>query len=382
MPVPLVNPQLKPWRNWDQTEIDYVTNVARRVALGTAPSSGFLAGRMDGGPLVQRLEEQWANTFHVKHAVSFNSGTSALLAACRACGIGPGKTVMVPALSMSATAAMPAFLGAELVWADVNPHTLNAEPNDAHADAVLVTNLFGRAADYDAWGKYVGPHRIPLIEDNCQAPFAKWNGEYTGTIGDIGVFSLNVHKHMQTGEGGIAVTDDEELAQKMRMFRNHGEVAPYPYPDAGIGLNLRMTEMTAALALSQLAKGQTAVNRTMAIAQALIEQLANVQEIEVPPPYTGQENVFYALPILFRDRGRRDACCRALQEEGVPITAGYGAGPLNNIPALRNRTADKGQTPNAAAADARLGIIELCAWDFPAQAITQIGDAFRSVCQK
>lgn len=364
-----VNPQIKPWNAVDEVDVEYVTLLINTMAKGTSPTSGFLAGQLHGGPLVQRLEEQWAAKFGAKYAISFNSGTSALLAASHAAGFVAGKNVVVPALSMSATAAMPAFLGANLIWADVDAETYCARPklfpNDARVDGVVVTNLFGNTDRLHLWREFCDDRHILLVEDNCQGAFAKWRGKYAGTWGDIGVFSLNVHKHMQCGEGGVAVTNDGDLAQRMRMFRNHGEVTGYD-----LGLNLRMTELTAAMALAQLSKGERSVQRCRDLAKALID---------ITEQGTFNLNsAYYVLPMLFPTRPQE--CISELQAEGVPISAGYAGGPLYWLPAFRPYSlVPKPQCTIAEYAHVHLGIIEICAIDPTPEQIAQIGQAFEKV---
>jgi perosamine synthetase len=370
---PAVTTQIKAWNAVDELDVTYVKDAVIQMAMGS-PTSGFLAGELYGGPLVQRLEDQWANTFKTKYAVSFNSGTSAILAACHAVGFAAGRNVVVPALSMSATASMPAFLGANLIWGDIDRVNFCLDPewgkdngNLVGVHGVVLTNLFGNAADLSYWAGVCYARSIPLIEDNCQSAFAKHDGKYAGTWGDIGVFSLNVHKHMQTGEGGIAVTDDSVFAQRMRLFRNHGECARDM-----IGLNLRMTELTAAMALAQLAKGEKAVHRCRTLATALSHFIYG----ETP---NFSEKSCYAYPLVF-PRGERDTWVRGLQIEGVPISAGYASGPLYELPALRRQSVNPNpRCVNAEWVHEHLALIELCAIDPTWEQIEQIAKAFQKV---
>lgn len=201
------------------------------------------------------LEKEWADAFAIEHAVAVNSATSGLLAACMAAEIKPGDEVITTPYTMSATAAAPAVLGARIRFGDIEPDTYCLDPREvancitSKTKAVIVTNLFGCPAHLHELRDICDNRGVLLIEDNAQAIFAKEYGKYTGTIGHMGVFSLNVHKHLQVGEGGLVVTASKELDSKLREAMNHGEMR-----GGIVGLNLRMTEVTAAMAREQLKK--------------------------------------------------------------------------------------------------------------------------------
>jgi perosamine synthetase len=386
--APVVNPQIKPFNPIDQDDAHFVLNAIESMVRGRIQTSGFLAGGLHGGQIVQRLEEEWASIFHTKYAVSFNSGTSALLAACSAVGIGRHSSVLVPALSMSATAVAPAFLGAHLRWADISPDTFCIEQvNDldtADVNAVMVTSLFGMPANLQHLRELCDRRSWALIEDACQAPFATFDDRYVGTWGDVGVFSLNVHKHMQTGEGGIAVTNRGGIAEKLRLFRNHGEChTALSSNPSQLGLNLRMTELTAAHALAQLAKGQNAVERTRSLARALDGMLSETGVVPEIARYLYESghglsirhSAYYVYPIIFFKH--RDWWVKNLQAEGVPIRAGY-VEPLYHLSALAPHNITI-RCPNAEWAHRHLGVIELTAIDPTVEQLAQIGKAFTKV---
>src|SRR6266446_3201830 len=217
-----------------------------------SPLSGYLGSDIYGGERCRSLETKWSGIFDVRYAIAVNSGTSGLLAACMAVDICLDSEVIVSPYTMSATAAVPKILGAKIIFADIERDTFTIDPVDVsnlitpRTEAVIATNLFGHPANLHELRDICDNHGIYLIEDNAQAIFAKEYDKYTGTIGHIGVFSLNVHKHLQVGEGGIIVTDNPWLDKKIREAMNHGEMR------GGIpGLNLRMTEVTAAMAIEQ-----------------------------------------------------------------------------------------------------------------------------------
>jgi perosamine synthetase len=252
-----------------------------------------------GGEEIKALEKEWADYFHVKHAICCNSATSGLWLACAAVGLGlkkqydiintfvnpviswlekqtggdyeiPVEEAIVTPYSMTCSASMPLHFGAKPVFADIEEDYFCLDPKSIEAritnqtKAIIVVDLFGQPYDADEINAIAKKHGIMVIEDAAQACGAKYKGKYAGTLGDIGVYSLNVHKHIQCGEGGIVVTDNDELAFKLRLLMNHAEAVVNDicrqnnYSNtidfAFAGLNLRMTELSAAIAREQLKK--------------------------------------------------------------------------------------------------------------------------------
>jgi perosamine synthetase len=237
---------------------------------GHSELSGYVGTATHGGPMVRNFEAAWRDTFGVNYAVSVNSATSGLLAACMAIGIVPGDEVIVSPYTMSATAAAPKLLGANIVFADIEDDSFCLDPASVAEKitpktvVVIVTNLFGCPARLHELRALCDEKDIYLIEDNAQAIFAKEFGKFTGTIGHIGVFSLNVHKQIQVGEGGVVVTNIEWLDGNLREAMNHGEMR-----GGIIGLNLRMTEVTAAMACEQLRKAERIIGDITSYAKGI-----------------------------------------------------------------------------------------------------------------
>jgi perosamine synthetase len=348
---------------------------AARTVVLDGSLSGFLGGEPRGGRWVRALEDKWAETFEVKHAVACNSATSGLLAACHAVGIELHDLVITTPFTMSATAAAPRWLGANLHFADVDDQAfcLHDRPLlDWRAKAVIVTNLFGHPAHLGDLRNDCSERGIPLIEDNAQAPFATEDGRYAGTFGDIGVFSLNVHKHIQCGEGGVCVTNEDDLAERLRGFINHGELA-----GGALGLNLRMTEVTAAIALAQLARGKPIVDGRIAQAEAIIAAIGPIPGLRPPVVRNGCKHVYYTIPFLIEDNRARFV--QALLAEGVPLTEGYGQ-PLYRLPAFAPFARP---CPMADALhDRRLFTFENCGYDPSPEQTRQIGNAFQKVAER
>lgn len=348
--------------------ISRVEVAAAHAAVHEGVMSGFLGGQLRGGRWVRELEDKWCETFKVKHAIACNSATSGLLAACRAAGVTHDTCVSVPAMTMSATAAAPALLGATIDFSDVEPDYFCISKDHAVPDVLIATNLFGQPSSIGRLTDIVG---VTTIEDNAQAIFAMNHDRYAGTIADIGVFSLNVHKHIQCGEGGICVTDDDDLANAMRRFINHGEIA-----NGHVGLNLRMTELTAAVAFAQLVRGPRLVQQRVEIAEAVLAAIGPIPGIQPPKVRPGCTHVYYTIPFLMT--ARRTEFCKGLVAQSVPVIEGYVA-PLYRLPAFKDyaRPCPVAEVLH----DERLFYYENCAWDPTVHQIKDIGDAFKQVAE-
>lgn len=338
-----------------------------------APLSGYLAGKERGGEQVCALEDAWCNTFGVRHAIACNSATSGLLAASFVIGLRAGDTFVCPAMTMSATAAAPMFTGATPLFQDVRDTDfglqLNVMPDNIKA--IFTTNLFGHPSILACNEWHLGKDPIFLIEDNAQSPFAMThNGRYAGTNGTIGVWSLNVHKHIQCGEGGMITTDINWIALALREFINHGENGQ----TRRIGLNLRMPELCAAVALSQLRRGKELVANRVAQAEAIIAAIGEIPGIRPPVVQHGCTSVHYTIPFLVENR--RDEIVAALRSEGVPLMNGYVA-PLYRLPAFSPfaRPCPIAESLH----DRRLFLFENCAYSPTDRQIHQIGAAFQRV---
>jgi perosamine synthetase len=346
---------------------------SKLIGTSFGPLSGYLAGKERGGREVCALEDAWAKTFKVKHAIACNSATSGLLAASFAVGLQAGDHFVCPAMTMSATCAAPMFTGATPFFVDVEDETfgLVCGPMPDTTKAIFSTNLFGHPSPLgrNEWDKNCGTY---LIEDNSQSPFAWAHDRYAGTMGHIGVFSLNVHKPLQCGEGGVAVTDDDDLAARMRAFINHGEhVGPQ------IGLNLRMPEVCAAIARVQLRRGEEIIQSRIDQATAILAAVDNTPGLRMPLTRFGCRHVFYTIPFLIDDR--RAEFCAALRAEGVPIVEGY-VPPLYRMPAFARfaRPCPVAEDLH----DRRLFYFENCAHDVTLAQAEQIGAAFRKAAEQ
>lgn len=289
-----------------------------------------------GGPMVREFEQSWANYFQVKHAVSVNSNTSGLMTAVGAIGIAPGNEVIVSPWTMTATATAILIWNAIPVFADIEDETFNLDPISVEKNitpftkGIIVTNIFGHAARLQEIMAIAKKYNLKVIEDNAQSPNALYHGKYTGTIADIGVFSLNYHKHIHTGEGGVNVTDNDELAERMQLIRNHAEAVVEKKGVSNlvnmIGFNFRMPEMEAAIGIEQLKKLPALANEKIKYANRLTAGLQGLNGLRLPIVKEGCTHVYYAYPLLVDEKETgvsRDRIFDALTAEGIPLCKRY-----------------------------------------------------------
>jgi dTDP-4-amino-4,6-dideoxygalactose transaminase len=304
-----------------------------------------------GGPTVRQLEQDWAQYFRSKHAVSVNSATSGLYAAVGAAGVGPGDEVIVSPYTMSASATAALVYGAIPVFADIDPQIFCITPESIEkcitpsTKAIVVVDIFGHPADMDEIMDIARDHDLVVIEDAAQAPGAKYKGRYAGTLADMGVYSLNYHKTIHCGEGGVVVTENDDFAERLQLIRNHAEVV---VKNKGvknivnmIGFNYRMTEIEAAIAIEQLKKLEKLLNPRITAAEYLSKHLSEFPGITPPQVKSDVRHGYYIYPIIYSAREvgiPREKFIMALNAEGIPMVNGY-VEPIYLEPCYQNRIA-------------------------------------------
>ena len=306
-----------------------------------------------GGPEVRAFEAEWAAHFGAKHAITVNTATSALYAAIGAVGVEPGDEVIVSPFTMSASAVAPLVYGAIPVFADIEEDyfCLSVESVEARitprTKAIVIVDIFGLPYDADAINALAKKHGIAVIEDCAQAPGALYNGKFAGTLADIGIYSLNYHKHIHTGEGGVLVTDNDELAERLRLIRNHAEaVLAGKHPDPAdwtpallsnmVGFNYRMTEIEAAIGREQLKKLNTLLSQRLENIEYLNQRLGEIPCIQATQIRPGSTHAYYVHPLkykpeiggvhrnVFIDAVKAElAPTERREHEGVRIASGY-----------------------------------------------------------
>lgn len=297
-----------------------------------------------GGPEVQAFEKEWAEMCEVKHAVSVNSCTSGLYAAVGAAGVGPGDEVIVSPYTMAASATAALIFQGIPVFADIDPKTycLSSEtirPKiTPRTRAIIVVHIFGQPADMDPIMELASEHDLTVIEDCAQVPFATYKGRPVGGIAHMGVFSLNYHKHIHTGEGGLVTTNDDRLAEKVQLIRNHAEAVVEKKGVIDlvnmVGFNFRLGEIEAAIGREQLKKGRALIQRRQHNVRYLEQRLQGLTGLEMPHVGAAGDHVYYqhALDYDAEVVGvSRELIVQALKAE-LPVTRlREGEGPLMGI---------------------------------------------------
>ena len=295
-----------------------------------------------GGRNVREFEAAFADFFGVDYAIAVNSATSALSVALGACGVGPGDEVITTPVTFTATSTSILLFNAIPVFVDVDLNTFNILPKAIEqaitqkTKAILLVHLFGLPCDMDAIMEIAQRYNLKVIEDCAQAIGVKYRDKYVGTFGDVGIYSFQQTKNIMTGEGGMIITDDADLAMRSRLIRNHAEAAmteDMMEEDLVniIGFNFRMTELSAAVGKAQLKKLDYLNKIRNVNAAYLIEKIRPFNNIGIYPPYQNIDRekysiVFHILALLYdasKTRIPREVIIRALKAEGIPITSGY-----------------------------------------------------------
>jgi len=280
------------------------------------------SGRLAQGVRVQEFEERFAEWADVPFAVAVSSGTAALLLALMALEIGPGDEVITTPFTFAATANTILFLGARPVFADIQPSTLNLDPEEVErritprTRAIVLVHLYGNPCDMGIFTELATRHGLALIEDAAHAPGALYQGRPVGSFG-IGCFSFYATKNITTGEGGMITTQDSHLARRLRMLRDHGQSAKYVHEI--LGLNFRMTELQAVLGIGQLQHIDAWNDRRRTIAAFYDQHLRGARPVAITPNSTP----VYHLYTVRLSPGLRDAVRERLKEAGIETGIHY-----------------------------------------------------------
>ena len=347
---PLRDKPYPPYNVIGQEEKDAALKVLDSGAL-----SGFVATpgpEFNGGEHVRGLENDFCRYFGSPHAVSFNSATSALHACLAAAKLGEGDEVIVSPYTMCASATAAIMCGATPVFVDIEPDNFCLKVDHVAAainnrtKAIVAINIFGQPADLEPLANLSNENNIILIEDNAQAPGAMYKGKFTGTIGHMGVFSFNRHKTIQCGEGGIVISNNPELAYRLQLIRNHGEVVQGDLPIEKqqsehfdiIGYNYRLTELQAAITRPQFARLEQLNNHRVELAEYFTERLKEYPFLLPPKIRSNCSHVYYLYPMIYKKEFlgiSRDLFVKALVAEGIPVS-NY-VQPLYRLPIYRTK---------------------------------------------
>lgn len=294
-------------KSMGEEEIEAAVRVLKSDIL-----SGFVGASgnfFNGGVEVKKFEGLWCSTYGFKNAISVNSWTTGLQVAVGAVGIEPGDEVICSPYSMSASATAVLFYGGIPIFADIDPNRFSIDPVSieknitSRTKAILVVHLFGYPAEMDKIMFLAKKHNLKVIEDAAQAPGVLYKNKPVGAIGDIGGFSLNFHKHIHTGEGGVVVTNDDDLALRSQLIRNHGENATEGYGVSDIsntiGSNYRFTEIQAAIGFEQFKKLDSFLKHRTEVGQYLTDRLKEIEGLKVQELEEGSTHSYYMYPIRF-----------------------------------------------------------------------------------
>jgi perosamine synthetase len=293
------------------------------------------------GPRVEELEHAFADLVGTRHAVAYSSGTAGLHGATFAAGLGPGDEVVVPALTFAATAACAVYVGASPVLADVDRSTLNLDPAELErrigprTRAVIPVHFAGVPVDMEAVGAIAARSNLVVIEDAAHAIYARTSQGQVGTLGHMAVFSLHPAKQLTAGEGGVVTTDDPDLADRLRRFRNHcmdtsgrerEESGGHAYTIEELGFNYRLTDIQSALGLAQLKKLDRFLERRRELVALYGELLDGRDDLVLPVVPPGAEPAWHLYVVrlaIERLSGDRDEIFRAMRAENIGVNVHY-----------------------------------------------------------
>ena len=291
--------------------------------------SGTLTSGLGNGPNVVKFEKAFAEFVKSKYAIAVNSGTAALHAALLAIGISRGDEVILPSFTFVATAEMIVLAGAKPVFVDINPETYTIEPSKIEeaitnkTKAIIPVDLYGLSADMKAIREIADKHDLKIIEDAAQAHGALYIGEPPGKFADIACWSFYASKNMTTGEGGMITTNDDELAEKLRCIRSHGEREKYH--SEMLGHNYRMPEIEAAIGYIQLKKLPSFLEKRRRNAEQLTKKLERCDELLLPREPEGYRHSWYLYTVRLKNANanRRDAFVNELRKHGIGAAVYY-----------------------------------------------------------
>ncbi len=315
-----------------EAEIEAVTQVLRTNSLSL-------------GPKLDEFESAFAGYHQMPQAIAVSSGTAALHLAIRALNLGPGDEIILPSFTFIAVANAVCFERATPVFADIDPIDLNMHPASVEAAitprtrALIIVHTFGVPANMDALMALARRHNLAVIEDACEAIGATYNNQLVGTFGDIATFAFYPNKQITTGEGGMILCRDNQLAQRMRALRNQGR---YPgnhwLQHQELGYNYRLSEIACALGIVQLTRLESILAQRATVAARYNSLLANIPDIECPPLQLPHRTISWFVYVVqlaeTLPADTRDHVLRLLQNAG--IGCGRYFAPIHQQPAYQH----------------------------------------------
>jgi perosamine synthetase len=299
----------------DDTDVQAVVEVLR-------------SGRLALGPRAVDFERAVADWCGVEHAVAVSSGTAALHLIVRGLGIGPGDEVLVPSFTFAASVNAILFEGATPVFVDCEADTFNLDPVDAESritprtKAIMVVDVFGHPADWDGIERLAERHGLGVIDDCCEALGAEHRGRRLGSLGNAGAFAFYANKQITTGEGGMIVTGDGRLAEMARSLRNQGRGSMGAWlHHERLGYNYRMSELSAALGVTQMARLEAFLERRAAVAAMYDRRLGEFPWLRTPVVRPEVRMSWFVYVVTLAEGLDRDSFMQAIERRGVPVRA-------------------------------------------------------------
>ncbi len=301
---------------------------------------GPVTNALGAGPKVLEFEKLFSSFAGVKHAVAVNTGTAALHAAVMAVGVKRDDEVVVPSFTFVATAEAVVLAQAKPVFADIDPQTYTLSPEAVKkaitkkTRAILPVDLYGFSADIKPLREIAAKHGLGLVEDAAQAHGATYDGKPAGSFSDAACWSLYASKNMMTGEGGVVTTDVDQIDEKLRMIRTHGEKAKYA--SEMLGSNYRMPELEAAIGIVQMKKLPAFIAKRRKNAQQLTKILSKSKKLILPCETKERQHSWYLYTARLKDgtEHQRNKLLEDLKAKGIGAEA-YYVHPINTMPYYR-----------------------------------------------
>lgn len=298
------------------------------------------SGMLARGPKAKEFEENFAKYAGTSHAIATSSGTTALHISLLANGIGQDDEVIIPSVTFFATASTVLFCGAKPVFVDIDPDTYNMDVSKVeeaitpNTKAIVPVHMFGQPVDMDPLMEIAKKHNLKIVEDACQSHGAEYGGKKVGTFGNTSCFSFYPTKNMVAGEGGMIVTDDQDLKTECMLLRDHGEITHYEH--VVLGYNFRITEIGAAIGIEQLKKLPGFIEKRQENAKALTEGLSELDGIQTPVVGEKSSHVYYQYIIKVQRPFpfNRDQLVEYLKQKGIGARPSYPK-PLSEQAILR-----------------------------------------------
>tara|TARA_Y100000741_G_scaffold357818_1_gene336145 strand:+ start:639 stop:1934 length:1296 start_codon:yes stop_codon:yes gene_type:complete len=394
--------------------IDHKERRAALKVLNKGVLSDFLGEKSPkfyGGEQVQKFEKYLQKYFNVKHAITTNSWTSGLVAAVGAIGTEPGDEIIVTTWTMCATATAILHWNAIPVFADIDEETYTIDPKSIEKNiskntkAIIAVDIYGHPTKMKEILKIAKKYKLKVISDSAQAPGAKYYKKFAGTFGDIGGFSLNCHKHINTGEGGILVTNNDKYAKRLRLIRNHAEAVVDKTVNNNtpnmLGHNFRLGEIESAIGLEQIKKLKSKVKKRQQIAYKLTKELKKLKGIKTPKIQKNCSHSFYiyAIQVDKKITGvSKKLIFNALKAEGIEnildeyfnlhllpmykkkLAYGTKGFPWNSNICKRNIKYGEGVCPVAEKLNKeKLILLELCVHEYSKKEVDLVINCFKKV---